>query len=123
VRDFVIDAEGNFQLAPGADESAWLAVSAIRHRVRRLPGGGEEIETLIKLVDKNPVAKLLGQHHDLLREAEKAEKAEPLPVGQFSPTAQRLAAGRQRLRPGGRLGRARHRGRRGCSPGGADTGK
>jgi phage terminase small subunit len=72
IRDFLVNSNGELQLRPGADPNAWEAIASVTRTVRRTADGGEEITVRYRLADKAPYHKLLAQHHDLIREGERA---------------------------------------------------
>jgi phage terminase small subunit len=80
VRDFRVRESGKLTLRKGADDSAWRAVSSVKHRIRtvQMNNGQRQIirEVEVRLWSKTEALALARKHLGLDRE--NAEKVDPL---------------------------------------------
>lgn len=62
VRHFTVDDRGNLQLAPGAPDKAWRAVSSVKHKIRTDGDGQTTREIEFRLWDKNSAIEKVAKH-------------------------------------------------------------
>jgi phage terminase small subunit len=67
VRDFTLTSTGDLTLRPGARDSAWRAVSSVKHRMIEIPQGADKPpvvkrEVELRLWDKNTALSNVGRH-------------------------------------------------------------
>jgi phage terminase small subunit len=65
VRHFLVDNDGQLQLAAGAPDTAWRAVSSVKHKTTTYGNGERETtvhEVEFRLWDKPAAARMLGEH-------------------------------------------------------------